>query len=148
MSVFSRLSASRRLSVPSSTLGLSVVASVAAILATACTIPATAQNTGPNTGTNAGHAPLRCEVALEDLGGATRIQGRVHSDRAISGTYTMAVTSRSAGGMANIRQSGDFQAAPDTPALLGETRLMGRPDAQSVDLEIRVEGTRMTCAAL
>jgi hypothetical protein len=111
-------------------------------VAAACA-PATATEPGA-----ASAQPLRCEITLDPQAGGTRIAGTVHADRAVSGTYTMAVTSRSAGGQATIRQSGDFVATPGQPAHLGETRLPGTPAQQHVDLELRVEGQRLTCATL
>lgn len=90
-------------------------------------------------------APLRCEIALDAVHGGTEITGTVHSDRPVVGSYALAITSRSAGGSATIRQSGAFQAGPDSPATLGETRLMGGPASQDVDLSVTVDGERLTC---
>jgi hypothetical protein len=90
-------------------------------------------------------APLRCEVVLDAVGGGTAISGTVHSDHPVTGQYQMAITSRSAGGSATIRQSGAFEAGPGRPAILGETRLMGSPARQEVDLTVTVAGDRLRC---
>lgn len=90
--------------------------------------------------------PLRCEIGLDAVAGGTRFEGRVISATAVQGTYALAITSRSSGGRATIRQSGDFAAAAGVPVVLGETELYGSPASHSVDLEIRVGGRRLTCA--
>ncbi|MCW1933234.1 curli-like amyloid fiber formation chaperone CsgH [Pararhodobacter zhoushanensis] len=92
------------------------------------------------------NGPLRCEIALSALPGGTQIGGTVLSPTPISGTYEMAITSRSSGGRATIRQSGDFTAPAHVRTPLGETELTGSPASHSVDLEIRVNGRRLTCA--
>ncbi|MCC0077489.1 MAG: hypothetical protein H6898_13070 [Rhodobacter sp.] len=78
--------------------------------------------------------------------GGTSIAGRVTSDRPVAGTYEMTVTSRSAGGRATIRQSGDFEAGPGQTDPITETRLSGSPAQQQVELQIHVGGQRLTCA--
>ena len=122
---------------PALFLGLSLAG-----FAAACSV-ATAQ--AGDTGT-APAAPLRCEIALDAVPGGTRIEGRVISATAVSGTYDLAITSRSGGGRTKIRQSGDFDARPGAPALLGETELYGVPASHSVDLDVRIHGQRLTCA--
>lgn len=98
-----------------------------------------------HTADDAKDTALSCEVALETVRGGTLLTGRVTSDSDVAGTYTMAITSRSNGGTTSIRQSGTFEAGANQPATLGETRLMGRPASQTVDLEITVNGQRVTC---
>ncbi len=65
----------------------------------------------------------------------------------VSGTYDLAITSRMGGGRATIRQSGDFTARPGTPALLGETEMLGAPANHAVDLQVRIGPQRLTCAS-
>jgi len=115
--------------------------SLAGVTAAAWGIPASYAHTADE----AHDAPLRCEVALESVYGGTQLSGRVTSDTDIEGTYTMAITSRSNGGTASIRQSGAFVADANSPSVLGETRLMGSPASQTVELEIQVNGERMSC---
>lgn len=99
-------------------------------------------------GSGPARAPLRCEIALDAVRGGTEITGIVTSDvRAVAGDYRLAITSRSAGGSATIRQSGAFQARPGQPAILGQTRLMGPPASQDVDLSVTVAGARLLCAS-
>lgn len=91
-------------------------------------------------------APVVCEIALDAVPGGTRIAGRVTADQAVAGSYTMQITSRSAGGSASISQSGDFAAAAGRTETIAETQLTGTPASQSVDLAITVAGRRLTCA--
>lgn len=89
--------------------------------------------------------PTRCEISLEPVHGGTMMTGRVTTDTPVVGTYTMAITSRSSGGSATIRQSGNFQATPGSPTTLSETRLMGAPGNHSVDLDVRIGGRDLSC---
>ncbi|WP_323034709.1 curli-like amyloid fiber formation chaperone CsgH [Pararhodobacter sp.] len=123
------------------TPALIVGLTLAGFTAAACGIPASNAQTS-NTDAD---APVRCEISLEALSGGTMIEGRVSSRTAVTGTYAMAITSRSSGGTSTIRQSGDFEAAPGETATLSETRLMGSPASHSVDLEVRVNGRRLSC---
>ncbi len=89
--------------------------------------------------------PLRCELTITERPGATVIGGVVSADRPVQGSYRLGITSRSAGGSARINQSGDFTAAPGSPAQLGETVLGGAPSRYRAELEISVGGQRLGC---
>lgn len=120
--------------VPALVLGLSV----AGFAAAACGIPPTAAST-------ASAGPLRCELILSESRGATTIEGRVSSERAVTGTYRLSISSASSGGRAMINQSGDFEARPGAPAVLGQTTLGGNRGQYRADLELSVPGQRLTC---
>ena len=126
---------SRRL--PVLVLGLSV----AGLAAAACGIP-----TGQAGAASSGPDPLRCELVLDTAGGATTIQGRVDADRPVSGSYRLSITSSAAGGGARIEQSGDFEARPGAPAILGETRLGGSPAQYRAELELSLPDRRLSCS--
>ena len=123
---------------PALVLGLSV----AGFAAAACGIPPTAASTAAST-TSA--APLRCELILSEARGATTIQGRVSAERPVAGTYRLSISSSSSGGRAMINQSGDFEARPGAPAILGQTTLGGPSGQYRADLELTVPGQRLTC---
>jgi hypothetical protein len=91
-------------------------------------------------------APLRCEIALDAIPGGTRLSGMVTATQATHGSYEMQITSRSSGGSASIRQSGDFSAPAGHPTMIAETELTGSPASQNVALSIRVGAQRMSCA--
>ncbi|KPQ04801.1 MAG: hypothetical protein HLUCCA12_16270 [Rhodobacteraceae bacterium HLUCCA12] len=111
-------------------------------LAAACGLSATQAGTG---GQDAGRDPVRCEIRIDDTQGATAIEGRVDADRPIRGHYRLSIASRSAGGSSTIDQSGEFQAAPGAPAILGQTTLGGSPGQYSAALDVDVEGARLRC---
>ena len=105
----------------------------------------TAEASGPGPTVSAA-TPIACSVAVDAIPGGSRIAGQVTSTRTLNGSYALAVTSRSAGGSASIRQSGEFTARAGETTSFGSTELTGSPAQQNVDLEIRVEGQRLACA--
>jgi len=113
---------------------------VVGLAAAACGIPASQAGTA-----SAGNGPVRCEISITDARGSTTIEGRVNADRPVSGTYRLAISSRSSGGQAMINQSGDFTASPTAPAMLGQTSLGGSRAQYSADLEVRVNGEQLHC---
>lgn len=96
---------------------------------------------------NAGapQAPARCELRLTPVSGGTEIEGRVIALVPVSGTYDLALTSRTGGNSMVIRQSGDFAARPGEDAILTETRLSGAPSRHDVDLDVTVAGRPLAC---
>lgn len=114
---------------------------VIGLAAAACGIPASHAGTA-----SAGNGPVRCEISIADTRGSTTIEGRVNADRPVSGTYQLAISSRSSGGQSMINQSGDFTAAPGAPATLGQTSLGGSRAQYTADLEVRVNGERLRCS--
>lgn len=120
--------------VPALVLGLSV----AGFAAAACGIP-------PTNASTASSGPLRCELVLSESRGATTIEGRVSADRPVAGTYRLSIASSSSGGRAMIDQSGDFEARPGAPAILGQTTLGGNRAQYRADLELSVPGQRLSC---
>lgn len=136
----SRSTTPRRL--PALVLGLTVSGFAAA----ACGVAATSATTPQATPVHASGDPVRCELVLNEARGATTIEGRVSTDRPVSGTYRLSIASRSSSGSATINQSGDFDARPGSPALLGQTTLGGARANYRADLELNVGGRRLTCA--
>lgn len=117
---------------------LVLAGTVTGLAAAACGIPATQASTARS-------GPVRCEISITDTRGATTIEGRVDSERPVSGTYRLAISSRSSGGQSTINQSGDFTATPAAPALLGQTTLGGTRGQYSADLELQYNGERLRC---
>jgi hypothetical protein len=117
---------------------------VAGFAAAACVIPSSQAST-VGSQASASNGPVRCEISISDARGSTTIEGRVNADRAVSGTYRLAISSRSSGGQAMINQSGDFTAGPNAPAVLGQTTLGGSRGQYRANLEVNVRGQRMSC---
>ena len=122
---------------PALVLGLSV----AGFAAAACGIPAGQASTASAT-----NGPVRCELVLDEARGATTIEGRDSADRPVRGTYRLSISSSSSGGRAMINQSGDFEAGPGAPAVLGQTTLGGARSQFRADLELSMTGQRLTCS--
>ena len=105
----------------------------------------TAEASGPATATAPATATVACEIALDAIPGGTRVEGRVTAPRAVSGSYAMAIDSRSGGGSATIRQSGEFR-APAGRSTFATTDLTGSPARHAIDLSITIDGERRACA--
>ena len=96
-------------------------------------------------GCQAGSAagPIHCQMRAETSGGMTSLEGIVHADRTVSGSYRLRVKSSGASGSSSIDQGGDFTAGPGTPATLGTVTLSGaRFDAS---LTVTVDGRTTAC---
>lgn len=118
---------------------------VAGFAAAACGVPAL-QAQGEPVVPIAANEPVRCEIRIDEARGSTTIEGRVSADQSVRGSYRLAITSRSGGGQATISQSGDFTAGPNEPVLLGQTTLRGSRASHRAELDLQVEGRRLSCA--
>jgi hypothetical protein len=89
--------------------------------------------------------PLRCEIVASRSGGMTALEGVLHTDAVISGSYRFRVVSSGGGGSSNIQQGGEFFAAPNEPATLG-TVMLGNPGGKyKATLEIVANGKTIAC---
>lgn len=88
----------------------------------------------------------RCEVVATASGGMTTLEGVVHAEKAVSGSYTFRVESGGSSGRSNIKQGGDFSAAPGTPAQLGQVTLGGSGSVFDATLEVDTPDGRLTCS--
>jgi len=90
--------------------------------------------------------PLRCEIVASPADGMIALEGVLHTDAAISGSYTFRVVSFGGGGSSNIQQGGEFSAGPNAPATLG-TVMLGNPGgAYKATLEVIANGKTLACA--
>lgn len=89
----------------------------------------------------AGSGALRCEIAAEVSGGATRIAGLAYADKALSGSYRLRVS----GPGASIDQNGEFDAAAGGSAMLGQVMLGGDARSYDVRLEVKAAGHTASC---
>ena len=67
--------------------------------------------------------PLRCEIKAESMNGMISLQGVIHADVALSGSYRFKVESAGGGGNTNMSQGGAFTAGPGEEVLLGRVML-------------------------
>lgn len=97
-----------------------------------------------STGTAETSGPVRCEILTHSAGGMTTLQGVVHADIAVSGTYSFRVTGSGGGGSSNISQGGGFTAGPDAPAALGQVMLGG--GVYNARLSVVAGGVSIECS--
>lgn len=88
----------------------------------------------------------RCEIVKETSGGMVTLQGVVHAETPLSGSYMFRVESAGGGGGSNIRQGGSFTAAPGQPATLGRVMLGSRGTVFDATLDIDSDAGRFTCS--
>ncbi|WP_157933040.1 curli-like amyloid fiber formation chaperone CsgH [Roseovarius salinarum] len=105
------------------------------------------QTTNATAGGTAQDAPVRCAIAIRDLGGSVEISGKVKSDVATHGHYEMTIRQSSGAGSTMIDQSGDFTLGAGRMTTLGQAVLGGTPGSYDVDLHLDVDGQRLRCAA-
>lgn len=86
-------------------------------------------------------APLHCEIQADSTNGMMVLQGVVHTDTALSGSYRFRVT----GAAANISQGGAFTAAPGQPATLGNVMLGNNGTPYDISLEVNADGVTILC---
>jgi len=101
-------------------------------------------------GINVGQAestdgPVRCEILTETQNGMVAMQGVVHADTAINGSYRFRVASAAGAGNSNISQGGHFTAGPDGAVTLGQV-MLGANAVYDASLEVTSNGTTITCA--
>jgi len=111
-------------------------------LAAACATPGAIGGTQAH---SAQSSPLRCEVAVSGPSSARSFEGRVQSDRPVTGTYRLVIRRSGSSGQALITQAGDFNVSPGRPARLGQATLGGDHARYSVELELRWNGQRTQC---
>jgi hypothetical protein len=83
---------------------------------------------------------LSCEIQADATNGMMVLQGVVHADAAISGSYRFKVT----GAATNISQGGAFAAAPGQTATLGKVMLGGHA-IYDASLQVTANGVTTVC---
>lgn len=91
-----------------------------------------------------GVSPLiECMVAAEANGSATVIRGHIFANREVAGRYELTASSN-ASGSSNVTQSGDFRAAPGSPATVG-TITLGGLGVVTAALSASASGQAVSC---
>lgn len=93
---------------------------------------------------SASAGPLQCEIVAKTSGGMTRLEAVAHAERPTSGQYSFQISSSGASGSSNVRQGGEFEAAPGRSATLG-TAGFGAGASYKATLEVNANGERVTC---
>lgn len=89
--------------------------------------------------------PVRCEILTNTQNGMVAMQGVVHTDQAISGSYRLRISSASGGGSSNISQGGYFNAGPGDAVTLGQV-MLGANAIYDASLEVNLNGATISCA--
>ena len=88
--------------------------------------------------------PVRCEIQATSAGGMTTLEGVVHADIAVAGTYSFRVSGGGNGGSSNISQGGPFSAAPGASMPLGQVMLS--KGAYEAILSVSFDGETISCS--
>lgn len=90
--------------------------------------------------------PLECEIRAEMSGGMFALQGVLHADDEVSGSYRLSVMGRGSGGRTNISQGGAFTALTGESVVLGSVMLGARGQVYDVTLEVDAGRARISCS--
>lgn len=88
--------------------------------------------------------PFSCTVQSEETRAGVHMAGSLTAAEPIAGTYSLKIRSRRAETSVSVQQTGEFEAAPDTPAPLGSATLPG--DAEDYDVAFHVDWNGRTYA--
>jgi len=92
-----------------------------------------------------GNAIARCEIQATVSGAMTTLEGVVHADAAISGSYRFRVASEGRSGNSNVQQGGAFSAAANDTVTLGRIMLTGSRAIHEASLTVDANGTTISC---
>ena len=95
--------------------------------------------------TDSSAEPVRCEILANAANGMIELEGVLHTDAAISGSYTFRVVSSGGAGSSNVQQGGAFSAGPDEAATLGTVMLGNSGGTYKATLEVIANGKTIAC---
>ncbi len=89
--------------------------------------------------------PVRCEIqAIPDNGGII-LEGLVHADTPVKGSYRFQVVTTSRAGNSNVSQGGYFSAGPDDAMTLGKVMVGNHGATYDINLEVTMGGETVEC---
>jgi hypothetical protein len=89
--------------------------------------------------------PIRCEIVASPAKGMIALEGVLHANAPISGSYRFRVVSHGGGGSSNIQQGGEFFAGPNEPASLGTVMIGNGGGSYDARLEVIANGKTIAC---
>jgi hypothetical protein len=89
--------------------------------------------------------PLSCEIEATPAAGMIVLEGLVHADQDVRGSYRFRIKSAGRSGSSNVSQGGSFAAGPGAAATLGKV-MLGNNGAYDASLEVTADGARVECA--
>lgn len=87
----------------------------------------------------------QCEIRVSAQGRMLLVESYVHADETVSGRATVEIRGIGRAGSTRIDQSAGFTAAPDAPALVSRSMVMGGA-SYDVSLSARIDGRDLACA--
>lgn len=87
---------------------------------------------------------IQCGVTTSTSRGMLTIEGQILSPKALSGSYSLGVQSRSNGGSSNLSQGGNFTATANQASTIG-TVMINADARYTADFSITVDGKTQTC---
>lgn len=96
--------------------------------------------------TDSEEAASGCEIRTTQKGSMISLDGVFVADAAVSGSYTLKITSVSGGGNTNIRQGGGFSAGAGEEVMLGRVMVGGHGASYEASLEVQAGGETLKCS--
>jgi hypothetical protein len=88
---------------------------------------------------------VRCEIRASSASGMIALEGIVHADPAVHGTYRFRVAGAGRSGGSNIQQGGQFAVDASGAATLGRVMLGNNGAAFDARLEVTADGITVEC---
>ena len=88
---------------------------------------------------------IRCEIQVTSRSGGVSLEGIVHANAAIDGSYQLVITKSGGGGRSDIAQGGEFSAAPGKATSLGTVMLGGNGGSYTAKLKVKWNGNSTEC---
>lgn len=89
--------------------------------------------------------PVRCEIRDRIQGGTIFLEPVVHSDKSVSGTYSVSLSGGGAIGSSSIQQGGEFTAMAGRPTSLGQINVGAGGASYTVKFKVTMAGTSVNC---
>lgn len=88
---------------------------------------------------------IRCEIQVKSRSGGVTLEGIVHANAAVDGSYQLVITKSGGGGSSDINQGGEFSAAPGKETSLGTVVLAGNGGSYTATLKVKWNGKSTEC---
>ena len=88
---------------------------------------------------------IRCEILVKSRSRGVSLEGIVHANVAIEGSYQLVITKSGGGGSSDINQGGEFSAAPGKATSLSTVMLSGNGGSYTAKLKVNWNGNSTEC---
>lgn len=97
---------------------------------------------------NSDDGTIACEISATTNGNMTTLQGIVHTDEAVEGSYLFRVKSVSNSGSSSSQQGGEFVAEANGSVTVGNVTMGGNGIVYDVKLKVMANGDTIECAEI